>query len=104
MSDTAFPCDKEHGGLKPQPIENRSDGEEEEDDEPPPTMRQTAFLLGLLWTSWLVAVVFDTILAVDKLAYSPARMSALQNYVWRNDWDLWVFRVSGGFDEPLNYL
>jgi hypothetical protein len=89
MSITTFPSDKEPGASAPIITEKPSRTESEN---PPPSTRQTIFVLSLLWASWLVGRIFDTVLEANT--GNRLRMSPLQFYVYIHQWDVWVLRVS----------
>ena len=92
MSNTAFPSDKEPGELLKRPIEQNT-RHDNDDDSPKPSMRQIVFVLGLLWTSWSVGTIFDTMLEVEKAAWRRGPMSPLQSYVYTHNLDWWVYNV-----------
>jgi hypothetical protein len=85
MSATKFPSDKETGETTPYPTEKPAELESEDDDAP--STRQIIFLLGLLWLSWFVGAVFDTVLEIDRRLWSYERLSPLQQYVYSKKWD-----------------
>ena len=91
MSTTAFPSDKETGEVPPSPIEKPAKIENENDDSP--STRQTIFLLSLLWISWFIGAVFDTVLEIDRSLWSYERLSPLQQYVFSRKLDAKFYKV-----------
>ena len=64
MSKTTFTIKQGARSLTSRPIKKEAIGTEE--DVAPPSTRQTAFVVGLLWTAWLVAIIFDTLLEIEN--------------------------------------
>ncbi|KAF1850351.1 uncharacterized protein K460DRAFT_361157 [Cucurbitaria berberidis CBS 394.84] len=91
--DDKYPEDKERG-------ENTTTSQQHALDRSntsnPPThsARQTAFLLTLLWTCWLVACTSDTFLSIERAMATYTRMTPLQYWIYRKRWDVWVYRTS----------
>jgi hypothetical protein len=93
MSAIAFPPDKESGSPI-RPLADELHENDSGDDEQSPSTRQTTFLLALLWMAWLVAIVFDTMLEINRRYWSPNLMSPLQRYIWLKEWDVVIMEVS----------
>jgi hypothetical protein len=93
MSAITFPPDKESGSPL-RPVSDELHENDSGDDKQSPSTRQTAFLLALLWVAWLVAIIFDTMLEINRNYWSPNLMSPLQRYAWMKEWDLAIVKVS----------
>jgi hypothetical protein len=92
MSNLPYPPDKELENVTSRSIDSHP--EETGEAKELSSIKQNAFLLTLLWIAWIVAVVFDTMLEIDRRYWALAQMSPLQKHVYRKEWDLWVYKVS----------
>jgi hypothetical protein len=92
MSTTTFPSDKETGETIPYAIEKPAKVEIEDNNAP--STHQTIFLLSLLWISWFIGAIFDTVLEIDRRLWSYKRLSPLQQYVYSKKWDVKLTEVS----------
>jgi hypothetical protein len=92
MSNLLYSPDKELENVTSRSI--ASHPEETREAKKLASIKQNVFLIALLWIAWIVAVIFDTMLEIDRRYWALAQMSPLQKHVYRKEWDLWVYKVS----------